>query len=117
MPAPEDLQSVRETLARDHRRFTRILEDKSFRRLFGELTGEQLTRVPRGFAATHPAADYLRFKQFLAARQLPSASATSGSFSRTLIESFKALHPFIEFLNEPILAGRRTRQRQESLLK
>jgi uncharacterized protein (TIGR02453 family) len=117
MPAAEDLQSVREALARHHRRFTRILENKSFRRLFRELTGEQLSRVPRGFPATHPAADYLRFKQFLASRQLPAASATSASFSRTLIESFKTLHPFIEFLNEPILAGRRTRQRQESLLK
>jgi uncharacterized protein (TIGR02453 family) len=117
MPAAEDLKAVREALAREHRRFARILQNRSFRRMFGELTGERLSRVPRGFAATHPAAEYLRYKQFLAARQLPSESAASRNFSRTLIESFKTLHPFIEFLNEPILAGRRTRQRQESLLK
>jgi len=116
MPASEDLQAVREALARDHRGFTRILEKKSFKQLFGELTGEQLSRVPRGFAATHPAADYLRYKQFLAARQLPAEAATSRTFGSTLAESFRALHPFIEFLNEPILAGRRIRQRKDALL-
>jgi uncharacterized protein (TIGR02453 family) len=116
MAEPEDLQAVREAIAANPARLTRILQNKAFRRMFGELTGQQLTRVPRGFAATHPAADYLRYKQFLAARTLPSEAATSRNFARTLVETFKTLHPFIQFLNEPILAGKRTRQRQESLL-
>jgi uncharacterized protein (DUF2461 family) len=116
MPLPEDLQAVREAVATDYRRLTRIVQNKAFRRMFVELTGEQLSRVPRGFAASHPAADYLRYKQFLAARQLPAESATSLSFTRTLVETFRTLHPFIQFLNEPIVASRNTRQRQESLL-
>jgi len=116
MPLPEDLKAVRETIAADPRRFEAILKKQGFRRMFSEMTGEQLARVPRGFAATHPAADYLRFKQFLAARTLPSDSATFPAFAGTLVETFKTLHPFIHFLNEPILAGRRSRERQESLL-
>lgn len=116
MPLPEDLQVVREAIASGHRRFAQIVQNKAFRRMFTQLTGEQLIRVPRGFSATHAAADYLRYKQFLAARTLPPESATSRNFSRTLIETFKTLHPFIQFLNEPILVSRRTRQRQDSLL-
>ena len=116
MPLPEDLKAVRDAIAADHRRLEAILRKQAFRRMFTEITGEQLLRVPRGFAATHPAAHYLRFKQFLAARTLPSESATLPAFAGTLIETFKTLHPFIQFLNEPILTGRRSRERQESLL-
>ena len=116
MPSSENLQAVREALASEYRRLTRILEDKAFHRMFGEMTGEKLSRVPRGFPATHPAADYLRFKQFLAARQFPAEFATSPKFAATLIETFRTLHPLVQFLNEPILASRRTRARQDSLL-
>ena len=33
--------------------------------IFGEMQGSQLTRPPKGFAAEHPAADLVRYKQFL----------------------------------------------------
>jgi uncharacterized protein (TIGR02453 family) len=116
MPLPEDLQAVREAIASRHRQFTQLVNGKTFRRMFGEVTGEKLVRVPRGFPAEHPAAHYLRHKQFLGARTLSSEIATSPAFMKTLVETFKALHPFIQFLNEPIVANRRTRQRQEALL-
>lgn len=116
MPEPEDLKAVREAIVADPRQFEKVVQNTAFRRMFTEVTGQRLMRVPRGFAATHPAADYLRFKQFLAARTLPSESATSPAFAGTLVETFKTLHPFIKFMNEPILAVRRTRDRKESLL-
>ena len=116
MPMPEDLHAVRERIAQDHRRLARIVNHPSFRRMFKEMAGEQLLRVPRGFPAEHPAADYLRYRQFLGARHLPARVATSRNFAKTLADTFKTLYPFIRFLNEPILANRRTRERQESLL-
>ena len=39
--------------------------------------GETLTRVPRGFPADHPAADWLRHRQFLAGVERPAEFATS----------------------------------------
>lgn len=116
MPWPEDLHAVREAIASRHQQFTRIVRGKAFRHMFGEVSGEQLTRVPRGFSADHPAAHYLRYKQFLGARTLSVDVATSPGFSKTLAETFRNLYPFIQFLNEPIVASRRMRQRQASLL-
>jgi uncharacterized protein (TIGR02453 family) len=117
MPLPEDLRAVREAIASRHRQFIQLVNSKPFRRLCGELAGEQLVRVPRGFPAEHPAAHYLRFKQFLGARTLSSELATSPQFAKTLTETFKTLYPFIQFLNEPIVANRRIRERQQSLLE
>lgn len=116
MSLPEDLQAVREAIASQPRRFRRILTAPSFRKIFGELTGEQLTRVPRGFPADHPAADYLRYKQFLGERRTEPEVAVSPKFIKTLVETFKTLTPLVQFLNEPIVANRRHRERKESLL-
>src|SRR4051812_15497371 len=70
MPLPEDLQVLRKHIAQNFEGLQRILQVPAFRRMFGCMHGEQLTRVPRGFPADHPAAEYLRYKQFLVRREL-----------------------------------------------
>jgi uncharacterized protein (DUF2461 family) len=76
-----------------------------------------LTRVPLGFPADHPAAEYLKYKQFLASRTLEPEIVTSAQFYKTVVETFRGMLPFIRFLNEPIVAARRTRERQEALMR
>ena len=72
------------------------------RRLLGELQGEQLARVPKGFACDHPAADLLRFKQFLLYVELPPDVATSPALYQEIVDRFSAITPFLRFLNAPL---------------
>jgi uncharacterized protein (TIGR02453 family) len=116
MPLPEDLQSVREAIARDYRKLQAIVRQQRFRKLLGELSGERLVRVPRGFPADHPAEELLKFKQFLGARVLRPEAATRRDFTKTLVETFKAITPLVRFLNKPILENRKKKGRTESLL-
>jgi uncharacterized protein (DUF2461 family) len=95
--------------------FSRILRSAEFRKHFGEISGERLSRVPRGFPADHPAAEYLKHKQFLAARALPASVATSAAFYKMVLETFRAMMPLIRFLNDPIVDARRMRDRQKTL--
>src|SRR6266852_1538950 len=99
MPSPEDLNAVRSHIFKNHKKFLKIVENAAFRRRFGKVGGEQLTRVPRGFPADHVIADYLRHKQFLAGRNFPPEYATSPRFYKTLIETFRAMLPLVRFLN------------------
>jgi uncharacterized protein (TIGR02453 family) len=107
MYAPEtaQLQAVREHIAANHRRLRAIVEGRTFRRAVGELGGEQLLRVPRGFPRDHEAADYLRHRQFLAGREFPAAFATSPGFYRGVLDVFRAVAPLTRFLNEPLVAS------------
>ncbi|HEX4998005.1 MAG TPA: DUF2461 domain-containing protein [Terriglobia bacterium] len=116
MPSPEDLLAVRLRVQSDFREFKNIIGGRVFRRLFGGLEGEQLRRVPRGFAPDDPAADYLRRKQFLAMRTLPAETVATDRFYGALLETFTALAPLIRFLNHPIAASHRLRQRRDALL-
>jgi uncharacterized protein (TIGR02453 family) len=113
MPLPEDLNAVRNHIFENPKKFLHIAESATFRRTFGEVGGEKLTRVPRGFAAGSPVADYLRHKQFLAGKTLPPDLATSPQFYKTLLKTFEAMLPLIRFLNEPIVRARRAKDRQD----
>ena len=101
-PDTAQLQAVREHIARNHRRLRAIVESPRFRRAVGRLEGERLQRVPRGFSKDHEAAEYLRFRQFLAGRDLPPAFATSPRFYGRVVNIFRQVAPLIEFLNEPL---------------
>ncbi len=70
-PEPDDLNFIRLYLALNPAPLRKILKSKSFKSNFGELQGEKLVNVPKGFEKDHPAADLLRYKQFLISKQIP----------------------------------------------
>ncbi len=109
MPGPEQLLDVRKHLAEHHTEFRRILARKKLRTLMGELWGEQMSRVPKGFPSTHPAADLLRYRQWLVYVMLDPAVALTPQFASEIIDRFRVMLPFVEFLNKPLLAGKRAR--------
>ena len=104
-PDSAQLQAVREHIAANLKRLRAIVESPAFRRTVGPLEGERLQRVPRGFAKDHPAADFLRYRQFLAGHELPPAMATSPRLYDTVLNIFRQVAPFTRFLNEPLLKG------------
>jgi uncharacterized protein (TIGR02453 family) len=108
MYAPEtpQLHAVREHIAAHSRELRRIVESARFRRAVGALDGERLQRVPRGFPKDHPAAEFLKYRQFLAGREFPAHFATSRRFYAGVLGVFRAVAPLTRFLNEPLLALR-----------
>jgi len=115
-PQAEDLAAVRRHIALNYHRMKHILHDRTFHKLFTGLHGEQLVRVPRGFSPDHPAIDFLKQKQFLASRQFPSAVVTTPQFGSIVLETFRSLHPLLQFLNEPILRQQQEKRRRNAML-
>ena len=105
-PSSQVLRAVRQHVAANLRRFTSVVEAPAFRRATGGLQGDQGVRVPQGFAADHPAAGYLRYKQYLVWQEHPAAFASSPGFYAALLRFFRTAAPMIRFLNEPLVTGR-----------
>jgi uncharacterized protein (TIGR02453 family) len=101
-PEPPQLVKVREHISETFPEILKLSRARAFVTRFGTLQGEKLIRVPRGYPADHPAADYLRHKQFLAGRELPADVATHDDFYAELLATFKAVVPLVRFLNEPL---------------
>ncbi len=104
MPQPSELHALRSHLAVNPGRFRSLVESPAFRRSVGAVTGASLQRVPRGFPSDHPAAEYLKLKQFLFGRDYPAAFATSASFYRQVVTLFERMAPVVAYLNEPLVA-------------
>jgi len=104
-PQTPQLQAVREHIAANVKRLRAIVESPGFRRQVGRLAGERLQRVPRGFPRDHEAAEFLKFRQFLAGREFAPALAASPRFYATLVSVFRRVAPLARFLNEPLLGS------------
>ena len=103
-PQTAQLAAVREHVAGNHERLRSIVESPGFRKAVGKLEGTKLQRVPRGFDKSHPAAEYLRHRQFLAGREFPAEFAYHAKFYRGILDVMRQVAPLVRFLNEP-LAG------------
>ena len=101
MPDTALLRAVRQHIAAHPKKFTAIVEGGEFRRAFGELEGERLKTVPKGFHAGNPAARYLRFKQYLFGEIHPVALGTSPRLLPTIVKAFQKGFPLIRFLAVP----------------
>ncbi len=102
-PDTAQAQAVREHVAAHHEEFRSLVTSRGFKRI-GGLKGEELSRVPRGFPKEHPAASYLRHRQFLGFEEKKAEFAIQPDFYRQLLATFKVLAPLCRFLNDPILA-------------
>lgn len=107
LPTPETLAAIRQHIAGRHEDFRRILAARALRSLCGEMQGERLARVPKGFAADHAAADLLRFKQFLFYVELPPETAVTAALYDEIVKRFRVMAPFTDFLNEPLIGRRK----------
>ena len=70
-----------------------------------ELAGAELTRVPKGFDGEHPSADLVRCKQWLLDVALDPGLAVTPKLYEELVKRFRAMTPFVEFLNAPLVAS------------
>jgi uncharacterized protein (TIGR02453 family) len=110
MPLPETLLAVRTHIAERHAEFRQLAASSAIKRLFGAVQGEQLSRVPKGFSADHPAADLLRRKQFLLFATLDASIVTTPKLFVELEKRFRAMAPFLEFLNAPLVGKRHAKE-------
>src|SRR5579872_5764840 len=107
MPDPAALLAIRGHIAEHHLELRKILKARAVKELFGEMQGEQLSRVPKGFCAEHPAADLLRFKRFILYVELPAELASTPEFFTETVKRFRAMQPFLNFLTAPLAKPRK----------
>jgi len=104
-PQTPQLHAVREHIAANIKRLRTVVESPGFRKEI-DIEGDRLQRVPRGFSKDHEAAEYLKYRNFIAGCEFPPAFATSRSFYGTLLKVFRHVAPLARFLNEPLTPGR-----------
>lgn len=102
MPDASETLKIRNAIAARTKEFLKIIENKTFRKRFGDLDGDRLSRPPKGFAAENPAIEYLKLKSFTVSEEFTAAQAISKDYPRMLADSFKAAYPLVLFLRSSL---------------
>jgi uncharacterized protein (TIGR02453 family) len=108
-PEREVMLLVRNHIAETHQELTRILADQKTRKLAGSLQGDALTRSPKGFDPEHPAAGFIKMKDWILDVTLSPSLATTPKLHGEIVARFRAMAPLIQYLNRPLIARKPAR--------
>lgn len=101
-PMPPELKKIRQEIDYCYDEFKKITGSKKFKSVYGDLyRGDDvsLTRVPQGFEADNPAAEYLKLKSWIAMREIKDSDLSSKELVKKSLEAFETLLPLVRFVN------------------
>ncbi|CAN5469464.1 DUF2461 domain-containing protein [soil metagenome] len=102
-PEPKDLKRIRDEFAYDAAPLRKILKSKNFVHVFGTLKGDQIKTTPKGFDASNPAIDLLRYKQFVVVKKFTDKEVLSDDFVKQMNDAFKAMRPFLDYMTDVLI--------------
>jgi uncharacterized protein (TIGR02453 family) len=100
-PDPPALSKIRDFIVANPRPWKKSIADDQFRQLW-ELSGEALTRPPKGYDPAHPLIEDLKRKDFIAIASFSEADALSPSFMERFAQSCESATPLMKFLTKAL---------------
>jgi uncharacterized protein (TIGR02453 family) len=97
-PQGEALAAIRTRIAKHPAEWKKLCRNRTFVRVFGEVTGDRLTRPPRGFDPVHPCIEDIKLKDFLAVTNLSRKSLYSPRLPQEAAKAFAAAFGLMKFL-------------------
>ena len=99
LPQGDWLKGIRQEIDYNGADLVKILENPDFKKTFGEIEGEKLARMPKGYPENHQFIELLKMKSFLATHKLKDTELTKADFTETAAKVFETLKPLGDFLN------------------
>jgi uncharacterized protein (TIGR02453 family) len=95
------LYKIRKSINKDATPLRQILEKPDFKKTFGNLSGQKLKTVPRGFSPHSPNIDLLGYKNYIVAKNLDVNNLSDQQIAAEIIKTFKVLMPLVVYLRQP----------------
>jgi uncharacterized protein (TIGR02453 family) len=99
-PNKEDLLRIRKELELDATEFEKVINQTSFKKIWGNLEGDEVKTAPKGFNREHPNIDLIKKKQYIFVRKFSDKEVVSKDFSLMVNDSFKAIRPYFDLMSD-----------------
>jgi uncharacterized protein (TIGR02453 family) len=97
-PMPETLKRARAYMLNNPASWKKATRSPAFKRVFGELSGESLSRPPRGYDAEHELIEDLKRKDYVCSVQLDDAALCAPGLVKLLLRHYTTAEPLIDWL-------------------
>lgn len=101
-PEPDQLKKIRSEIAYEGKKLKKILEQKEFKKIYPRIEGEKLVKVPKGFDEENQFAELLKHKNFFVMQTISDKDVLAGKLPKLVIDGFKKLKPFNDFIHHAI---------------
>ncbi|TAH25626.1 MAG: DUF2461 domain-containing protein [Cytophagales bacterium] len=102
LPEKEILQKIRTEIDYKPELFDKIISEKNFIKYFESLTGDKLSKAPKGFDPYAPHIELLKQKSFLGWHKLSDKKILEINLEEYFLDVYKTLMPLNEYLNKAI---------------
>jgi uncharacterized protein (TIGR02453 family) len=99
MPPRPTLARIREQIDEEPVSLARVLRTTALRRYGGLAEEAMLSRMPRGYETSHPAAELLRHQSFTVGRELTERELFSRRLPDVLARDYARILPLVRWLN------------------
>jgi uncharacterized protein (TIGR02453 family) len=99
VPPSPWLSAIREKISEEPEEFLGIINEKEFKKYFGNVEGEKLKTAPKGYPSDHPQIEYLKLKSYLAMAEISDDKVIAPDYLEYVIKVFRAMKPLNDFLN------------------
>ncbi|PJE46326.1 MAG: TIGR02453 family protein [Sediminibacterium sp.] len=99
---PDQIKKVRQEIDYNWEAFKGILNNKTFKKTFGDLSREEgmsLIREPKGYDKDNPAIDYIKLKNFIVSVPISDEELIDKKLIKKIITCFATMQPLLHFLN------------------
>ncbi|MBI2273553.1 MAG: DUF2461 domain-containing protein [Bacteroidetes bacterium] len=97
---PAQLKAVRQKIYDEPKRFKKIISDKNFVKVFGELIGERNKKIPNPFSELTDQIPQIANKEFYYLTKMPSRMILQDEFKETILDKYSACGELNTFLRE-----------------
>lgn len=101
-PMGEKIKKIRSEIYYNLDEFNGIINNKNFKQAFGDLKGERLKRPPVGFPKDFEGIETLKLKDFTVVQYFDEKDIIHPNFDQSVLDVFKTMKPFNNFLNRAI---------------
>jgi uncharacterized protein (TIGR02453 family) len=98
MPPAEPLARLRAHIAEHPERLEKVLRSRGFRKTFGEMQGDRLTRPPRGYSDGTPLIEHIKRKSFIVWRETDAREMTHDDALAYVVDSFRTAKPLVDWV-------------------
>jgi uncharacterized protein (TIGR02453 family) len=98
-PPPETLKKIRQEIDYNAIGLKKIIHSREFLKYFGKISGDRLSRPPKGYEPDNPNIEILKFKQLFVQRMFDDELMLSKQLIPEIIKSYKAALPFFNFFD------------------
>jgi uncharacterized protein (TIGR02453 family) len=102
-PESPKLKAIRQEIDYNFGEFSKIINDKHFKKMFGEIEGDKLVKLPKGYTEDNPAIEYLKLKSFTVGCKIPDTDLNKKGLDKKVTEAFFVMKPFVDFLNRAVV--------------